>query len=208
MFDDTMDVNVKGTWLSCRAVIPHMVANGGGSIIITSSVAGTRPMYRLLHYGTSKHAVIGIMRNLAVDLAPSLIRVNAVLPGVVLTPMTENDMNMSLFAGKESGGTLEEFRSASETVNVLPRAWAESIDISNAVLWLASDEARCVTGVALAVDNGQSIQPSGVPPLPCSACCELKRPLGAWVSRSEKRVRHAPQRRSVVIGYDGPSCPT
>lgn len=103
------------------------------------------------------------MRTLSAELAPFNIRVDAVVPGVVKTPMMLNEAIQNLFAGKESGATPEEMWEVTETLNLLPNKWVEPVDVSNAVLWLASDEARYVTGIALPVDNSQANQPAGVP---------------------------------------------
>jgi (+)-trans-carveol dehydrogenase len=163
LFQDTMDVNVKGVWLACREVAKHLIArNAGGSLILTSSVAGIAPIYTMHHYNISKHGVIGMMRTLSAELAPHHIRVNCVVPGVVRTPMMLNEPIQDMFAGK-SGASADEMWAVAETLNLLPNKCVEPVDISNAVLWLASDEARYVTGVALPVDNGQANQPSGVP---------------------------------------------
>lgn len=165
-FDDVIQVNLKGVWQACKAAIPHLIEQGeGGSIVLTSSVAGVRSFYGMVPYVAAKHGVVGLMRILSAELAPHWIRVNAVCPGVVDTPMVMNDSILSLFAGKETGGTREEAAFASESLALLPTPWVETRDLANAVLWLASDESRYVTGITLPVDLGMSNQPSGIPPV-------------------------------------------
>jgi len=162
-WDLTMEVNLKGSWLTCRAMIPHLIARGGGAIVCTSSTCGVTPYADVLPYGVSKHGVIGLMRHLAVDLAPCGIRVNAVCPTSVPTPMLLNEaLTSSITKRADSAGDAVEF--GFRTMNLLPVAWVDADDVSNAVMWLISDESRYVTGTALPVDAGALIQPPGIPP--------------------------------------------
>ncbi|MFJ9779036.1 mycofactocin-coupled SDR family oxidoreductase [Amycolatopsis sp. NPDC101161] len=152
-----IDINLTGVWHTVKAAIPHLKAGGnGGSIILTSSVAGIRGYANMAHYVSAKHAVVGLTRTLAIELAPESIRVNSVHPTQVDTDMIHNQPIYDLFAGKP-GATGEEFAEASSRLQLLPVPWVESIDISNAVLFLASDEARFITGTALVVDAGSSL---------------------------------------------------
>jgi NAD(P)-dependent dehydrogenase (short-subunit alcohol dehydrogenase family) len=120
-------------------------AGNGGSIVLTSSTAGLKGMGRIGHYVTAKHGIVGLMRALAVELAPHSIRVNTVHPTGVDTPMVVNDYTAQF---------TERASEQSNMYNLLPVELIESVDISNAIVWLASDEARYVTGVALPVDAG------------------------------------------------------
>ncbi|HMQ31077.1 MAG TPA: SDR family oxidoreductase, partial [Chloroflexaceae bacterium] len=143
-----------GVWQSCKAVIPHMISGGrGGAIIITSSTAGIKGLGMLAHYVSTKHGVVGLMRTLAIELAPHSIRVNTVHPTSVLTPMVDNEVLPAIFTGK-ADATLEDMKPIMSAMNMLPIPWVEAQDISNAVLFLASDEARYITGVQLPVDAG------------------------------------------------------
>jgi SDR family mycofactocin-dependent oxidoreductase len=152
-----IDINLSGVWHTVKAAIPHLKAGGnGGSIILTSSVAGIRGYANMAHYVSAKHAVVGLTRTLAIELAPESIRVNSVHPTQVDTDMIHNQPIYDLFAGKP-GATREEFAEASSRLQLLPVPWVEPIDISNAVLFLASDEARFITGTALVVDAGSSL---------------------------------------------------
>ncbi len=154
MWQNMIDTNLTGVWHSVKVALPHIKAGGrGGSIILTSSEAGIRGYANIAHYVSAKHGVVGLMRTLALELAPLSIRVNSIHPTQVDTEMIQNSATYDLFTGKQ-GSTKEEFAAASEAVIALPIPWVEAVDISNALLWLASDEARYVTGVPLPVDGG------------------------------------------------------
>jgi SDR family mycofactocin-dependent oxidoreductase len=154
-WQDMLDVNLSGVWHTCKAAIPHLVeGNRGGSIIMTSSAAGLRAYANIAHYVAAKHGVVGLMRTLANELAPHMIRVNSIHPTQVDTPMIMNDATFRLFRPDLERPTREDFVSGSQAMNVLPIPWVEPIDISNALLFLASDEARYITGVTLPVDAG------------------------------------------------------
>lgn len=152
---DVIDVNLTGVWHTVKAAIPHLRATGGGSIIITSSVAGLEGAPNLAHYVAAKHGVVGLMRALANELAPDMIRVNTVHPGSVDNDMVHNQETYRLLLPDHPGEiSREEAAPVFQTVNALPIPWVESVDISNAVLFLASDEARYITGATLPVDAG------------------------------------------------------
>ncbi|WP_348787311.1 mycofactocin-coupled SDR family oxidoreductase [Leifsonia sp. NPDC080035] len=154
MWQNMIDTNLTGVWHTAKAAIPHIRSGGrGGSIVLTSSEAGIRGYGNIAHYVSAKHGVVGLMRTLALELAPESIRVNSIHPTQVDTPMIQNAATYDLFTGKE-GSTKDEFADASRRVIALPIPWVEAVDISNALLWLASDEARYVTGVPLPVDGG------------------------------------------------------
>jgi len=128
----------------------------GGSIVITSSDAGLKGFPNLAHYVSAKHGVVGLMRTLALELAPHMIRVNSLHPTTVNTDMIQNAPTYELFAPDlaEKDRTKERLTERFQTLNALPIPWVEPVDISNAVLFLASDEARYITGVPLPVDAG------------------------------------------------------
>ncbi len=157
-WDDMIGVNLTGVWHTAKAAIPHLRAAGGGSIIITSSTAGIKGFPNFVHYVAAKHGVVGIMRTLALELAPDMIRVNTVHPTSVDTDMIQNQTMYDLFAPDYAPGTAtaDVFRERMNGMNALPIPWVEPVDISNAVLWLASDESRYVTGVMLPVDAGST----------------------------------------------------
>lgn len=138
-WDRVMTVNLKSMVLTSRAAIPKMIAGGGGAIINISSIAGLRA-HSSTPYTTSKAGVIGLTISMAADHAKDNIRVNAIAPGLVYTPMVAPRMNPSL----------REHRKNAAPLGTEGTAW----DIGYAALYLASDEARWVTGVVLPVDAG------------------------------------------------------
>jgi len=154
---DMIDINLTGMWHTCKAAIPHLVEGGrGGSIVITSSDAGLKGFPNLAHYVSAKHGVVGLMRTLALELAPHMIRVNSLHPTSVNTDMIQNAPTYELFAPDlaEKDRTKERLTERFQAMNALPIPWVEPVDISNAVLFLASEEARYITGVTLPVDAG------------------------------------------------------
>jgi (+)-trans-carveol dehydrogenase len=154
-----LDVNLTGVWHTTKVAIPHLIAGErGGSIILTSSAAGLKGFQNIGHYVSAKHGLTGLMRTLALELAPYSIRVNTVHPTQVDTPMIQNESTWRLFRPDLEQPTQADFAAASQTLNTLPIPWVEPVDISNAVLFLASDEGRYVTGVALPVDAGSVIK--------------------------------------------------
>jgi SDR family mycofactocin-dependent oxidoreductase len=151
VWQDTIDTNLTGVWNTMTAAIPHLIAAGGGSIIATSSTAGLKGMPFLAPYVAAKHAVVGICRSLANELAAHHIRVNTVHPAGVDTPMVTGPETLDPFLSQNPG-------LAGIFTNSLPVQALDPRDISNAVLWLASEEARYVTGTALTVDAGNTIR--------------------------------------------------
>jgi SDR family mycofactocin-dependent oxidoreductase len=157
-WNDMIAVNLTGVWHTAKAAIPHLRAAGGGSMILTSSTAGIKGFPNFVHYVAAKHGVVGIMRTLALELAPDFIRVNSVHPTSVDTDMIQNDSLYALFAPDlpVEERTRETLGGRFQALNALPIPWVEPVDISNAVLWLASDESRYVTGIMLPVDAGST----------------------------------------------------
>ncbi|MCW2897333.1 MAG: (+)-trans-carveol dehydrogenase [Trebonia sp.] len=154
-----IDINLTGVFNTAKAAIPHLIAGGkGGAIILTSSAAGLQAYENIAHYVSAKHGVVGLMRTLALELAPYMIRVNSIHPTQVDTPMIQNEATYRLFRPDLEHPTREDFAPASQSVNALPIPWVEPVDISNAVLFLASDEGRYITGVTLPVDAGTVIK--------------------------------------------------
>ena len=158
-WQDVVGTNLTGVWHTAKAAIPHLKAGGnGGSITLTSSVAGLKGMENLASYVAAKHGVVGLMRTLALELAPDMIRVNSIHPTTVGTPMIMNDAIYRLFRPDLEHPTAEDASAAFRSLNALPLDWVEARDISNALLFLASDEARYVTGVTLPVDAGSLVK--------------------------------------------------
>jgi (+)-trans-carveol dehydrogenase len=157
-WQDVIDINLTGVWHTCKAAIPHLIATGGGSMILTSSAVGLKASQNVGHYGAAKHGVVGLMRTLALELAADMIRVNSVHPTGVDTPMIMNDSLYRQMLPDAAHPTREDVIPIMSSMNALPVPWVEAIDISNAVLFLASDEARYVTGVTFPVDAGLNIK--------------------------------------------------
>ena len=154
-WQDMIDTNLTGVWHAAKAAIPHLKAGGrGGSIVITSSAAGLMAMENIGHYVAARHGLVGLMRTLALELSPFSIRVNSLHPTTVNTPMIQNAPTYALFRPDLENPTVEDAAETFRTLNALPVKWVEPIDISNALLFLASDEARYITGVTLPIDAG------------------------------------------------------
>ncbi|MFC8042504.1 mycofactocin-coupled SDR family oxidoreductase [Nocardia sp. NPDC057353] len=154
-----IDINLSGVWKSVKAAVPHLLAGGrGGSIILTSSVGGLKAYPQTGHYIAAKHGVVGLMRTFAVELGQHSIRVNSVHPTNVNTPMFMNENTMKMFRPDLENPGIDDFRVVAQMMHVLPVGWVEPEDISNAVLFLASDESRFVTGLPLTVDAGSTLK--------------------------------------------------
>jgi SDR family mycofactocin-dependent oxidoreductase len=154
-WQDVIDINLTGVWHTIKATVPAMIAGGrGGSIVITSSTAGLKGMANIAHYTAAKHGLVGLMRTLANEVAPHGIRVNTVHPTNVATPMILNDSTFQLFRPDIPNPSQEDMVDAMTALNALPVPWVEPEDIARAALFLASDDARYITGAALPVDAG------------------------------------------------------
>ncbi len=146
-FDCVMRVNVRGLWLCLKAQMPALQANGGGAIVNTASVMGWLGAPGMSAYVASKHAVVGLTRTAALDGASHGVRVNAVLPGAVATPMlTER--------GFVANPGFEDFAKAAHPLGRI----AQPEEVAEAAAWLLSSKASFVTGHCLAVDGGMSAQ--------------------------------------------------
>ncbi|GAA0257829.1 mycofactocin-coupled SDR family oxidoreductase [Cryptosporangium japonicum] len=156
---EMIDINLSGVWRTCKVAIPHVIAGGrGGSLILTSSVAGLKSYPNVGHYVAAKHGVVGLARTLATELGPYGIRVNTVNPTQVDTDMIQNDVMYRLFVPDSLHPTREQFAAASRATGLLPVDWISSRDVSEVVLFLASDAARYVTGISLPVDAGATLR--------------------------------------------------
>jgi (+)-trans-carveol dehydrogenase len=157
-WQDMLDINLTGVWLTTKAAVPHLKPARQGSIVLTSSVGGLKAYPNIGHYVAAKHGVVGVMRTLAVELAPHNIRVNSVHPTHVDTPMLMNEPTFQLFRPDLENPSKDDMVPACKTFHAMPVPWVEAVDISNAVLFLASDEARYITGVTLPIDAGSMIK--------------------------------------------------
>jgi (+)-trans-carveol dehydrogenase len=156
---DMIDVNLAGVWKTVKAGVPHILEGGrGGSIILTSSVGGLKAYPHTGHYVAAKHGVVGLMRTFAVELGQHNIRVNSVHPTNVNTPLFMNEGTMKLFRPDLENPGPDDLKVVAQMMHTLPIGWVEPVDISNAVLFLASDEARYITGVTLPIDAGSCLK--------------------------------------------------
>ena len=155
VWESVIDTNLSGVFYTVRAAIPHIIAGRrGGAIVITSSSIALRAAPHLAPYGSAKAGLVGLMRTLALELAEHSIRVNSLHPTTVATPMLLNPINYRLFRPDLENPTLADVDPVYRTLNALPVPYVEPDDISNALLFLASDEGRYITGVALPIDAG------------------------------------------------------
>lgn len=158
-WSQVIDTNLSGVWRTTKAAVPHLIAGGkGGSIILTSSIAGLIGQPGIGHYVAAKHGVVGLMKTLALELAPLSIRVNSIHPTNVDTAMIMNEATYRVFLPDDPHPTREKFAVPAGEINALPVPWIEPGDVSNAVLFLASDEARYITGISLPIDAGAVIK--------------------------------------------------
>jgi len=156
---DMIDVNLGGVWKTVKAGVPHILEGGrGGSIVLTSSVGGLKAYPHTGHYVAAKHGVVGLMRTFAVELGQHNIRVNSVHPTNVNTPLFMNEGTMRLFRPDLQNPGPDDMKVVAQMMHTLPIGWVEPEDISNAVLFLASDEARYITGVTLPIDAGSCLK--------------------------------------------------
>jgi SDR family mycofactocin-dependent oxidoreductase len=154
-WDDIIGVNLTGVFNTLRAATPVLMEQGsGGSMIVTASVAGIRAQANIAAYNAAKHGVLGVMKSFALELAPLGIRVNAVAPGNVDTPMIDNPAMFQRFRPDLTDPQKADAEPGFAAMNPMPVPWVDPADISAAVLWLASSESRYVTGQAIAVDAG------------------------------------------------------
>jgi (+)-trans-carveol dehydrogenase len=155
-WDETVNIDLKGVWITCKVCIPQMLSRRSGKIICISSTAGLKGMANLAHYVAAKHGVLGLVKTLAIELAPHNINVNAVCPTSVDTAMLRNQALYDVFAGGSGPlATHEYMLELMNQLNLFPdRGLLPPEAISAAVLWLASDEARHLTGCALPIDAG------------------------------------------------------
>lgn len=160
-WDAVADTCMKGTWMTIKAIAPHMIERQQGSIILVSSVSGVEGATGLAHYIAAKHGVIGLMKATANELGPEYgIRCNAILPGVIDTPILRWQGAYDFMAGGEGLGTPEHLEQGTKVWGALKgRGLLPTSATTNAAVWLASDESAHVTGVELLVDAGHRILP-------------------------------------------------
>ena len=155
VWQDAIDINLTGVWKTVRATVPHIVRGGrGGSVIITSSAATEIISANIAHYTASKYGLIGLMKVLAKELAPERIRVNTIHPTGVQTPMILNQPMYELFRPDLEAPTRADFEASARSHNAMGIFALETSDVSHAVLYLAGESGRYVTGTTLMIDAG------------------------------------------------------
>lgn len=159
-WSEMVDVVMSGPWRTVKAAAPHLLAQGSGSVILTASVNGLEAGPTFAHYTAAKHGVLGLMKSVAVEMAPYNVRCNAILPGIVDAKMNDWQGAYDMMAG-HPGGTPEDRVEASRHGSALAgRGLLRPQSVSGAVVFLASDDAADITGVALPVDGGHLVLPS------------------------------------------------
>jgi len=156
---DVIGINLTGVWNTIAPALGPLVEQGrGGSIVITSSAAGVKGPPHMAHYAASKSGVIGLMRSLAAELGPHQIRVNCLAPTTVDTEMVHWPEAYAIFRPDLEQPGREDVEGAFRDLNVLPVPWIDPVDVTEALAWLVSDEARYVTGTVLPIDAGTLIK--------------------------------------------------
>jgi NAD(P)-dependent dehydrogenase (short-subunit alcohol dehydrogenase family) len=152
VWDDMIDVNLKGVWLSLKAVLPHMMERKYGRIVVIGSTAGHIGAPFFGHYCASKHGLDGLVKTLAQEQGPNGITANVVAPTGVGTPMILNETLYKIF--NESEPNKDAMAEIMTPLHVIPRPWLEPEDVTPVVLFLASDDAQYVTGANYKIDMG------------------------------------------------------
>ena len=155
-WDTTIDINLKGTWVTTTVAIPHILATGrGGALVLISSMVALRGGSFTASYSTSKWAVRGLAKALAGELGFSNVRCNSIHPGNVRTPMIDNPSMIAMMSGGE-GTTLEDTAETFSGMNQMPQPWVEASAIASMAVYLCSDAGAGITGASIPVDLGGS----------------------------------------------------
>jgi SDR family mycofactocin-dependent oxidoreductase len=156
-WDEMIGVNLTGVWKSAKAVAPHMIERQSGSIVITSSTNGLEAGLNYAHYVAAKHGVIGLMKNIALELAPHGIRCNSINPGAIRTPMTDHQGAWDMFAGHPGGTEADLIEGGYHFTALKGTSFMDPQVIADTALYLNSELAAKVTGVTIPVDAGHLI---------------------------------------------------
>jgi NAD(P)-dependent dehydrogenase (short-subunit alcohol dehydrogenase family) len=146
-WDEIIDTQLKGTYLCCHFVLPHMIEAHSGNVVQISSVGGQRGFGMGGHYCAAKHGIIGLNKSIAMEVADHNIRANVVCPGTVWTPMMQG---IAAYFGMEGDEGKEQFFAG----HMIKDPEVSPVDIGKAVTWLVTDDARCITGNMITVDGG------------------------------------------------------
>lgn len=156
---EVVDINLTGVFITLQTGCKGMIERGGpGAVVVVSSIMGLRTHGGVPAYTSAKHGLVGLTKSAAHELSRLSIRVNAVHPGNVLTPMIENDVLFGMFRPDLPHPTADDVAPLMQQMNLLPAPWAMPSDVTEAVVWLASDQARYVTGASLPIDLGAIIK--------------------------------------------------
>lgn len=153
-WEDMLAINLTGAFHTAKATVEHLVASGGGSFIATSSVFGLKGRGGIVAYTAAKHGVSGLVRDMAAELAPHCVRVNSIHPGSVDTAMVRNEYIYKLFRPEKDHPVYDDAKAGISAMNALPIDLMSARDISEMVVFLASDRARYITGTSIPVDAG------------------------------------------------------
>ena len=160
-WSDMLETNLTGVFKSIRAVAPHMIERRSGRIIATSSVAGKTGAPMMSHYVATKWGIIGLVKSAALEFAEYGITVNAVCPTAVDTPMMRNQAMYSVFAPHVQNPTVDDMLPGLTLLNALPVPWVQAQDISEGMLYLASESGRYITGETLTIAAGWNARNAG-----------------------------------------------
>jgi NAD(P)-dependent dehydrogenase (short-subunit alcohol dehydrogenase family) len=149
-----LDVNLTGVFKTVRAALPGMLERGRGRIVATSSIAGRLGAPNIAHYVAAKWGVIGFIKSVALEVAEHGITANAVAPTSVGTPMIHNRAFRTLFVPDSDDPPADQVEAAYRALNPIPVPWVEPEDVTAAVLFLASDEARYISGEVITISAG------------------------------------------------------
>ena len=155
----TLEVNLSGAWRAAKAVAPHMIERMSGCIVFNSSMNGVEGDWNISPYASSKHGMLGLMKCLALELAGFGVRVNAILPGAVDTPMLADPVTTRNIVGREGASRDECLAALRPYFALRGRSALPASAIADGVAWLVSDEAQHVTGLELIIDGGHGILP-------------------------------------------------
>ena len=160
-WQDMIDTNLTGVFHAMRAVLPTMIEQRSGRIVVTSSMAGKLGFANVGHYVAAKWGVIGLAKSAAIEVAPHGVTVNVICPTNVATDMIQNSAAYKLFRPDLENPTQEDAMPGFQSLNPIPVPWVEPVDISNAMAFLCSDDARYITGETLAVAAGFNASNAG-----------------------------------------------
>ena len=177
-WNTVIDTNLSAVWRTITATVPHLREHGG-SILVTASAAGLIGMYGNPAYVAAKHGIIGLVKALAADLARYWIRVNAICSGNVPTTLLLNEDTLAAFFPDNPGAQYSDLDFPLSAMNLLATPWVETKAVSDAVLYLAAESGKYITGIALPVDAGFTTQMPGINPLLGKRLAELVQAVGA-----------------------------